>query len=52
MVCCRDAAVSSFVAKVQVEVFAHFHAVVVNHHSSMQHWLFSLPVQILCEQFP
>jgi hypothetical protein len=27
---CRDVKVSSFVAKVRNEVFAHFHAVVVN----------------------
>jgi hypothetical protein len=29
MVCCRDAAASSFVAKVQDEIFVHFYAVTV-----------------------
>jgi hypothetical protein len=32
---CRDATASSFVAKVQDEVFAHFHAVTVKRHSSI-----------------
>jgi hypothetical protein len=34
-VCYREETVNSFVAKFQVKVFAHFHAVAVKHHSSM-----------------
>jgi hypothetical protein len=34
---------SSFAAKVQGKVFAHFHAVTVKHHSSMWNWLLGLP---------
>jgi hypothetical protein len=34
MVRCRNATASSFVAKVQGEVFARFHAIVVKRHSS------------------
>jgi hypothetical protein len=37
--CCHDATASSFVAKCQGEVFAHFHAIAVKHHSSMQNWV-------------
>jgi hypothetical protein len=33
---CRDATVSSFVAKLRGEVFAYFQALVVKRHSSMQ----------------
>jgi hypothetical protein len=35
-VCCSEATASSFVTKVQGEVFAHFHAFTIKHHSSMQ----------------
>jgi hypothetical protein len=35
-VCCHDATANSFVAKVQGEVFAHFHAVNEKCLSSMQ----------------
>jgi hypothetical protein len=49
-VCYYDATTSSFVAKVQVEVFAHFHAVAIKFHSNMWNWLFCLPGWILCEQ--
>jgi hypothetical protein len=41
---CRNATVSSFVAKVRGEVFAS--------HSSMWNWLLGLPGQIFCEQSP
>jgi hypothetical protein len=34
MVRCRDATASSSVAKVQGEVFAHFHAVAIKCHST------------------
>jgi hypothetical protein len=51
-VCCRDAAASSLVTKIQGEIFAHFYAVAVICHSSMQNWLFYLLGRILCEQFP
>jgi hypothetical protein len=47
---CRDAKSSSFVAKVQVEVFAYFKAVAVKPRSSMRNELFDLPGRILCEQ--
>jgi hypothetical protein len=40
---CRDEIVDSFVAKVRSEIFAHFHAVTVKRHSSIQIWLFGLP---------
>jgi hypothetical protein len=33
---CRDATASSFVAKFRGEVFARFHAVTLNRHSSMR----------------
>jgi hypothetical protein len=46
----RHATTNSFVAKVQGEVFAHFHELTTKHHSSMQNWLFGLLGQILCEQ--
>jgi hypothetical protein len=36
LVRCRDATVISFVAKFRGEIFAHFHAVTVKRHSSMQ----------------
>jgi hypothetical protein len=36
MVCCCNATASSFVAKVQDEVFVHFHAITIKRHSSMQ----------------
>jgi hypothetical protein len=36
MVCSHDATASSFVAKVQGEVIAHFHSMGIKHHSSMQ----------------
>jgi hypothetical protein len=49
---CRDATASSFVAKGRGEVFAYFHAVTVEVHSSMWNWLFGLPGRILCEQSP
>jgi hypothetical protein len=49
---CRDATASFFVAKVWGEIFAHFHAVAVKFHSSMQNWRFGLPEAILCEQSP
>jgi hypothetical protein len=52
MVCCHDATASSFVAKIQGKVFAHFHTVTVRHHSSMRNWLFGLPGRIVCEQSP
>jgi hypothetical protein len=48
MVQCHDAAASSFVAKVQGEVFAHFHLVIVKRHNSMRSSLLGLPEQILC----
>jgi hypothetical protein len=51
-VCCHDATASNFVGKVRCEVFAHFHAVTVKCHSSMQNWLLGLPVRILYEQSP
>jgi hypothetical protein len=35
MVRFRDIRASSSVAKVGVEVFAHFHAIIVKYHSSM-----------------
>jgi hypothetical protein len=35
-VCCRDVTASSFVAKIMIEVFAHFQAVAVKSHSSMR----------------
>jgi hypothetical protein len=34
--CCLDATASSFVAKVEGEVFAHFHTVVVKSHINIQ----------------
>jgi hypothetical protein len=40
------------VAKVRVEGFAHFDAVIVERHGSMQNWLFGLPARILWEQSP
>jgi hypothetical protein len=52
MVNCRDATASSFVAKVRGEVFAHFHAVAVKHHSSMQNLLLGQPGRFLCQQSP
>jgi cold shock CspA family protein len=51
MVHCHDATASSFVTKGRGDVFAHFHAVTVKRHSSMQNSLLGLPGQILCEQF-
>jgi hypothetical protein len=39
---CRDATTSSFVTKVQGEVFSHFHAVAVKLYSSMQNCLLDL----------
>jgi hypothetical protein len=47
---CRDATAFSFIVKVQGGVFAHFHAVSANRHSSTWSWLFSLPGRVLCEQ--
>jgi hypothetical protein len=47
-VCCLDPATNYFVPKVWVEVFAQFHAVAVNSHSSMRKSLFGLPGLILC----
>jgi hypothetical protein len=44
---CRNLTASSFVAKIRVEVFAHFHTVVVKRHSIMRNWLFGLPGRIL-----
>jgi hypothetical protein len=41
-----------FVAKVLVEVFAHFHAVAVKRRSGIRNWLFGLSGRILCEQSP
>jgi hypothetical protein len=35
-VCCHDATVSFFMAKVLGEVFTHFHAVTIKRHSSVQ----------------
>jgi hypothetical protein len=52
MVYCHDATASPFVAKVQGEVFAHFNAVTIKHHSSMCNLLFGLPEQIPYEQSP
>jgi hypothetical protein len=49
---CRDAVDSNFVHKVRSEIFAHFHAVAVERHSSMQNRMFGLPGRILCEQPP
>jgi hypothetical protein len=49
-VSCRDATARSFVAKFRVEIFAHFHAVVMKGHSNMRNWKFGLPGRILCEQ--
>jgi hypothetical protein len=43
---CRDATSSSFVTKVQGEVFTQFHAVTIKHHSSMQNCLFGRPGQM------
>jgi hypothetical protein len=51
-VCYHDATASSSVASVQGEVFAHFHAVTVKHHSRTRNWLLDLPGQILCKQSP
>jgi hypothetical protein len=45
----RDATANSFVAKVRLEVFAHFQAVAVKRHCSIQNWLFCLPGRILCK---
>jgi hypothetical protein len=50
MLRCRDATVTSFVAKVRGEVFAHFYPVTLKRHNSMQNSLFGLPGRILCEQ--
>jgi hypothetical protein len=36
MVRCRDAAASSFLAKVRAEIFAHIHAVAVKRDDSMR----------------
>jgi hypothetical protein len=41
-----------FVAKVRGEVFAHLHAFAVKHSSCKRNWLFGLPGQTACEQFP
>jgi hypothetical protein len=49
-VCCHEATASSFITKVWVELFAHFHAVAVKWHSSMRNLLFGLPGRILYEQ--
>jgi hypothetical protein len=49
---CYDATASSFVAKVQGEVFSHFHTFTVEDHSSMRNSLFGLPERILYEQSP
>jgi hypothetical protein len=46
---CCDTTTSSFVAKVQGRVFAHFRAFAIKHHSYMWNWLFSLPGWILYE---
>jgi hypothetical protein len=45
----RDAAASSFVAKVQGEIFANFHPFAVKRHSNMLTGLFE---RILYEQSP
>jgi hypothetical protein len=42
-VCYHDATASSFVAKVQGEDFANFHAVAIKRQSSMRNQLFGLP---------
>jgi hypothetical protein len=39
-----------FVAKVQGEVFAHFHAIIIKRHRIMRNWLFGLPGWIIWEQ--
>jgi hypothetical protein len=44
---CRDATTSSFDAKVRWEVFAHFHAVIVESHSNVPNLLFDLPGRII-----
>jgi hypothetical protein len=49
---CRDATASSFIDKVHGEVFTHFNAVAVKHHSSIWNWLFGLPGRVLYEQSP
>jgi hypothetical protein len=51
IVCCCDSIASSFVVKIWGEVFTHFCALTVKHHSSMQTLLSGLPERILCEQF-
>jgi hypothetical protein len=50
--CWHDATASSFVNKVQGEVFAGFHAIIVKCHSTMQNWLFELSGQTFYEQSP
>jgi hypothetical protein len=52
MVHFRDAAASSFVAKVWGEVFAHFPPITIKRHSSTQNWLFGLTERILYEHSP
>jgi hypothetical protein len=47
-----DATASSSVTKLWGKVFANFHAVTVQCHSSMWNWLFGLQGQILCKQSP
>jgi hypothetical protein len=47
---CRDATTVDFVVEVRCEVFAHFCAVAVRIHSSIQNSLFGLPGRILYEQ--
>jgi hypothetical protein len=48
----REETGSCFVAKVRVEVFAHFHAIALKRHSSIRNWLCGLPERILSEQSP
>jgi hypothetical protein len=40
---CHDATATSFVPKVGIEVFEHFHVVAINGHSSISNLLFGLP---------
>jgi hypothetical protein len=47
---CRDITFSSFVATVQGDVLAHFHAVAMKHHNIMWNWLSGMSGRILCEQ--
>jgi hypothetical protein len=43
MVRCHDATAKTSVTKVLSEVFTHFHAVTIKHHSDGWNLLFSLP---------